>query len=97
VHGTGHGGWCWRFLVSLLRDRGHDVYTPTLTGMGANSHLLHQLDRISLDTHVKDITNMIEIVLHHLLSVRVPSGMFVAAADLLTAAEILPPVAREKN
>jgi pimeloyl-ACP methyl ester carboxylesterase len=59
VHGTGHGGWCWRSLVPLLRNRGHDVYTPTLTGMGASSHLLHELDRISLDLHVKDITNML--------------------------------------
>jgi len=45
--------------VHLLRDREHDVYTPTLTGMGAISRLLHELDPISLDTHVKDITNML--------------------------------------
>ena len=59
VHGTGHGGWCWRFIVPLLRAAGHDVYTPTLTGLGASSHLLDELNRISLDTHVKDITNML--------------------------------------
>jgi pimeloyl-ACP methyl ester carboxylesterase len=60
VHGTGHGGWCWRFIVPVLRAAGYDdVYTPTLTGLGASSHLLHELDRISLDTHVKDITNML--------------------------------------
>jgi pimeloyl-ACP methyl ester carboxylesterase len=59
VHDTGHGGWCWRFIVPLLRDRGHDVYRPILTGMGASSHLLHELDRISLDIHVKNITNML--------------------------------------
>ncbi|CAN5312844.1 alpha/beta fold hydrolase [soil metagenome] len=59
VHGTGHGGWCWRFIVPLLGAAGHDVYTPTLTGLGASSNLLHVLDRISLDTHVKDVTNMI--------------------------------------
>ncbi len=59
VHGTGHGGWCWRFIVPLLRSAGHDVYTPTLTGLGASSHLLHELDRISLDTHVKDVTNLL--------------------------------------
>jgi pimeloyl-ACP methyl ester carboxylesterase len=59
VHGTGHGGWCWRFIVPLLRAEGYDVYTPTLTGLGASSHLLHELDRISLDVHVKDITNML--------------------------------------
>jgi pimeloyl-ACP methyl ester carboxylesterase len=59
VHGTGHGGWCWRLLVPLLRAAGHDIYTPTLTGLGANSHLLNELNRISLDTHVKDVTNML--------------------------------------
>jgi pimeloyl-ACP methyl ester carboxylesterase len=57
VHGTGHGGWCWRFLVPLLQSAGYDVYTPTLTGLGASSHLAHELNRISLDMHVKDITN----------------------------------------
>ena len=59
VHGTGEGGWCWRFIVPLLQAAGHAVYTPTLTGLGASSHLLHELNRISLDTHVKDITNML--------------------------------------
>ena len=59
VHGTGHGGWCWRFIVRLLRAVMHDVYTPTLTGLGARSHLLHELNRISLDTHVKDVTNLL--------------------------------------
>jgi pimeloyl-ACP methyl ester carboxylesterase len=59
VHGTGHGGWCWRFIAPLLRAAGHDVYTPTLTGLGASSHLLYELNRISLDTHVKDITNVL--------------------------------------
>jgi pimeloyl-ACP methyl ester carboxylesterase len=59
VPGTGHGGWCWRFMVPILRAAGHDVYTPTLTGLGASSHLLYELNRISLDTHVKDVTNVL--------------------------------------
>jgi len=59
VHGTGHGGWCWRFVAPLLRAAGHDAYTPTLTGLGASCHLLHELNRISLDTHVKVITNVL--------------------------------------
>ena len=58
VHGTGHG-WCWRFIAPILRAAGYDVYTSTLTGLGVSSHLLHELDKISLDTYVKDITNMI--------------------------------------
>ena len=59
VHGTGCGGWWWRFLVPLLRGAGYDVYAPTLTGIGASSHLAHELNRISLGTHVKDITNLL--------------------------------------
>ncbi len=57
VHGTGHGGWCWRFIAPLLRAAGHEVYTPTLTGLGASSHLSHEVNRISLATHVQDVSN----------------------------------------
>lgn len=59
VHRTGYGGWCWRFFPPLLRAAGHNVYAPTLTGLGASSHLLNKLNRIVLDTHVKDITNLL--------------------------------------
>ena len=59
VHGTAHGGWCWRFVAPLLRTAGHDVYMPTLTGLGASSHLLHEINRISLDTHVEDVASML--------------------------------------
>jgi pimeloyl-ACP methyl ester carboxylesterase len=59
VHGTGHGGWCWQFIAPILRAAGHNVYTPTLTGLGASSHLLNEINRISLGTHVRDITNML--------------------------------------
>ena len=59
VHGTGHGGWCWRFLSPILRSAGHDVYSPTLTGLGASSHLVEKLDRIDLETHIKDTANLL--------------------------------------
>jgi hypothetical protein len=39
VHGAWHGGWCWRELTPLLRDAGHAVCTPTLTGLGERVHL----------------------------------------------------------
>jgi pimeloyl-ACP methyl ester carboxylesterase len=57
VHGTSHGAWCWRYLSPLLRAKGHDVYTPTLTGLGESSHLLPKIDRITLGTHIEDVTN----------------------------------------
>ena len=34
VHGAWHGGWCWRDVRSILRAGGHEVFTPTLTGLG---------------------------------------------------------------
>jgi pimeloyl-ACP methyl ester carboxylesterase len=57
VHGGGHGGWCWQRLVPLLRSAGHQVYTPTLTGLGERSHLLHP--DIDLDTHIADVVGVL--------------------------------------
>jgi pimeloyl-ACP methyl ester carboxylesterase len=58
VHGGGHGGWCWRDLAPLLRDAGHDVVTPTLTGLGERSHLLSA--SVDLDSHVTDVVHVLE-------------------------------------
>lgn len=55
VHGGGHGGWCYQKLARLLRAAGHDVYTPTLTGLGERQHLL-TVDT-GLSTHVTDIVS----------------------------------------
>ena len=32
VHGAWHGGWCWDRVAPLLREAGHEVHAPTLTG-----------------------------------------------------------------
>ncbi len=53
VHGGRHGGWCWTRVAPLLRDAGHDVYTPTLTGLGERAHLLGR--EIGLETHIQDL------------------------------------------
>src|SRR5262249_7376190 len=39
VHPAWFGGWCWKKVTPLLRARGYDVYTPTLTGLGERAHL----------------------------------------------------------
>src|SRR5262245_3869615 len=57
VHPAWHGGWCWKKLVPFLRRAGHEVMTPTLTGLGDRSHLLHH--DIGLETHVHDVVNAI--------------------------------------
>ncbi len=58
VHGAWHGGWCWRRVSDLLTARGHEVFAPTLTGVGERAHLLSSA--IGLDTHVADIVNVFE-------------------------------------
>ena len=59
VHGAWGGGWEWSPVARLLRSGGHDVFTPTLTGMGERAHLGRH-DRIGLDTHVRDIAAVLE-------------------------------------
>lgn len=56
-HGTWDGGWCWREVRQQLRRLGHEVYTPTLTGLGERSHLNGA--HIDFHTHVQDIVNVI--------------------------------------
>jgi pimeloyl-ACP methyl ester carboxylesterase len=58
VHGAWHGGWCWRRVADRLRRDGHIVFTPTLTGLGERSHLIHP--DIDLDTHIADVVNVIK-------------------------------------
>ncbi|HEY0583389.1 MAG TPA: alpha/beta fold hydrolase [Chloroflexota bacterium] len=56
VHGAWHGGWCWQRVASRLRTAGHEVYTPTLTGLGERVHLVHP--GIDLQTHITDVVNL---------------------------------------
>ena len=58
VHGTGHGGWCWKYVRDILGEQGHRVFTPTLTGCGERVHLLEP--DIGLDLHITDIVNVLE-------------------------------------
>jgi len=56
VHGAWHGSWCWARVRRLLTAAGHQVFTPTLTGVGERSHLLSR--DVGLDTHIADVTNL---------------------------------------
>lgn len=57
VHGLGSGGWKWREVAVRLRALGHEVFAPTLTGLGERRHLLTR--DVNLETHVKDVTNLL--------------------------------------
>lgn len=57
VHGAWYGSWCWTRVRSALQANGHDVFTPTLTGVGERSHLLTR--DVTLETHILDVVNLI--------------------------------------
>jgi pimeloyl-ACP methyl ester carboxylesterase len=58
VHGAAHGGWCWVRVARLLRAAGHDVFTPTLTGIGERAHLL--TPDVGPATMVQDVVAVLE-------------------------------------
>jgi pimeloyl-ACP methyl ester carboxylesterase len=57
VHGAWHGSWCWARVRRRLSAKGHEVFTPTLTGLGERSHLLSR--GVGLETHVLDVVNLL--------------------------------------
>jgi pimeloyl-ACP methyl ester carboxylesterase len=59
VHGAWSGAHAWRWVRPLLRSAGHEVFTPSLTGLGERAHLADP--RTDLDTHIEDVV----AVLHY--------------------------------
>ena len=88
VHGGWAGGWHWREVASLLRAAGHEVFTPTLTGLGERVHLASP--DVGLDTHIQDILMVLEyeelrdvILIGYSYSGMVITGVAERAADRL--------------
>lgn len=57
VHGAWGGGWSWKWVAEHLRESGHNVLTPTLTGLGEREHLASPA--VDLETHIADILNVL--------------------------------------
>ena len=57
VHGAWGGSWGFRLVRRPLREAGHEVFTPSLTGIGERSHLTSP--QVNLSTHVLDVVNTI--------------------------------------
>ena len=58
AHGAWSAGWAWKKMRPLLRARGHEVFTPTYTGLGERAHLA--APSINLDTHIRDTLNVLD-------------------------------------
>lgn len=57
VHGAWGGSYGFRQLRPLLAAHGHEVFTPSLTGIGERSHLAHA--EVDLSAHIRDVGNTI--------------------------------------
>jgi pimeloyl-ACP methyl ester carboxylesterase len=57
VHGAWGGSYAFRTVRGPLREAGHEVFTPSLTGIGERSHLASP--QVGLSTHVTDVANTI--------------------------------------
>ena len=57
VHGAWSGAHTWRKVRPMLREAGHEVFTPSLTGLGERIHLASP--QVNLNTHVQDVVNML--------------------------------------
>ena len=89
VHGAWSGGWAWKKLRPLLRARGHDVFSPTLTGLGERAHLMSRA--IDLRTHVEDIVGVMrcEELSDVVLCGHSYGGMVIAVLALLAALQLI--------
>ena len=63
VHGAWAGAHGFRLVRRRLQSAGHDVFTPSLTGLGERAHLTSP--QIDLSTHVRDIVNHVRYEDHH--------------------------------
>lgn len=80
IHGGFSGGWLWGDVRPLLHGEGHEVFTPTLTGVGERVHLANP--DIDLETHVQDVVGVLQyedlsevILIGHSSSTMVATGV----------------------
>jgi len=56
-HGAWGGGWAWRRMRAPLRAKGHELFTPTYSGLGDRFESLNP--SIGLATHIDDVAAML--------------------------------------
>ncbi len=57
VHGAWGGAHGFRKVRGPLREAGHEVFTPSLTGIGERAHLTSP--QVSLTTHIADVVDAV--------------------------------------
>jgi pimeloyl-ACP methyl ester carboxylesterase len=57
LHGGAHGGWCYRSVARELRDRGHEVYAPTLSGFAERGHV--DASSVTMEDHISEVADLV--------------------------------------
>jgi pimeloyl-ACP methyl ester carboxylesterase len=57
VHGAWGGAHGFRHVRKLLAAEGHEVFTPSMTGIGERVHLASP--QVTLTTHIQDVVNQV--------------------------------------
>src|SRR5258708_12993874 len=58
AHGAWSAAWAWKKMRPLFKAAGHEFFSATYTGLGERAHLAHP--NIDLDTHIRDVTAVLE-------------------------------------
>src|SRR5262245_45295972 len=56
--GAWSSGWAWRKMRGVMRAAGHEVFTPSYTGLGERQHLASR--GVNLSLHIEDVVNVLE-------------------------------------
>ena len=57
AHGAWSSAFAWKKMRPLLRAAGHEIFTPSYTGLGERSHLASP--DVTLETHIQDVANVL--------------------------------------
>jgi len=86
VHGAWGGAHGFRKVRRLLQRDGHEVFTPSLTGIGERAHLTGP--QVGLGTHISDVANTVLYEdLHDIVLLGFSYGGFVVTGALAHIAD----------
>ena len=58
AHGAWSAGWAWKKMYSVMAAAGHEIFTPTWTGIGERRHLASE--QVNLSMHIADLVQHME-------------------------------------
>src|SRR6516164_4005786 len=89
AHGAWSSAWAWKKMRPLMRAAGHELWTPSYTGLGERAHLAS--DAVDLETHIQDVLGAIQmedlrniVLISHSYGGMVATGVADRARDRIT-------------